>query len=120
LVHRAKALFEPPLVDPSGRCVQESLLELSRRQEQTLAGGIRRSFALNSTVRRDRRYIVIEERLLVRDTDLSAPLSPPREVQRIDANRFVRVHDGRLLSQQHPLWARALTAAGATLNTAAR
>jgi hypothetical protein len=110
LLHRTRALLEPTLVDGSGRCVQESPLELSRQHEQTLATGLRRSFELDAVLQRDPRYIVVEERLLVRDTDPSAPQLPPREVQRIEAKRFILVQDGRLISRQHPLWQRALNA----------
>jgi hypothetical protein len=108
LVHRMSALIDAPLTDHSGRCLQEPLIELNREQQQPLASGLQRRFELTSAVSHDARQIVLEERLVVRDSDPSMPLVPPREVQRIEANRFIRVSGGRLFSQQHPLWSRAL------------
>jgi hypothetical protein len=108
LVHRDANLLDSPLLDEAGRCVQESAIELGRRQEQTLASGLRRSYELTSALSHDARHLVIEERLVVQDIDPSAPMLPPREVQRIEANRFVRVQDGQLISRQHPLWSRAV------------
>ena len=108
LVNRESRLLDSPLLDEAGRCVQEAAIELGRRQEQTLASGLRRSFELTSSLSHDARHVVIEERLVVQDTDPSAPMLPPREVQRIEANRFVRVQNGQLISRQHPLWNRAL------------
>jgi hypothetical protein len=108
LVHRRHALLDAPLLDTKGRCVQESPIELSHWQEQSLASGLRRSYELNSAVRHDARHIVLEERLVVRDIDPAVPTQTPREVQRVEANRFVRVMGGRLISQQHPLWSRVL------------
>jgi hypothetical protein len=111
LVHKGAALLDPPLLDPSGRCLQEGSIEMARRHEQTLPSGLRRSFELTSAVSHDARFVVIEERLVVRDIDPSSPLLPPREVQHVEANRFVTVQDGRLFSKQHPLWTRALAQA---------
>ncbi|HEX4354686.1 MAG TPA: hypothetical protein VHZ95_17270 [Polyangiales bacterium] len=120
LVHRADALLDAPMIDPSGQCVQTASIELARRHEQTLSSGMRRSFELTSSVSHDARYVVIEERLVVRDTDPNSPLLPPREVQHIEANRFVSVQDGRLLSRQHPLWTRALSQTNEQRRNAAR
>jgi hypothetical protein len=102
------ALIEAPLIDHSGRCLQEPLIELTREQQQPLASGLRRSFELTSAVGHDARQIVLEERLVVRDMDPSMPLVPPRVVQRVEANRFIRAQGGHLVSEQHPLWSRAL------------
>jgi hypothetical protein len=106
-VLRGDTLIESPLLDESGRCVQDSAIELGRHQEQTLASGLRRSYELSSALSHDAKHVVIEERLIVQDIDPGTPMLPPREVQRIEANRFVRVQDGQLVSAQHPLWMRA-------------
>jgi hypothetical protein len=111
LVHKGSELLDPPLLDPSGHCLQEASIEMARRHEQTLPSGLQRSFELTSAISHDARFVVIEERLVVRDIDPNSPAMPPREVQHVEANRFVHVQGGRLFSKQHPLWARALSQA---------
>jgi len=108
MVQRMNALLDAPLLDGAGRCVQALPIELSHSRQEPLASGLRRSYELNSAVSHDARHIVLEERLLVLDTDPNLPAQAPREVQRIEAHRFVRIVGGRLVSQQHPLWNRVL------------
>jgi hypothetical protein len=108
LVRRMNTLIDAPLTDHSGRCLQQPLIELTRAQQQPLASGLQRSFELTSAVSHDARQIVVEERLVVRDSDPTMPLVPARVVQSIEANRFIRAQGGRLVSEQHPLWSRAL------------
>jgi hypothetical protein len=111
LVHRDAELVDSPMIDPSGRCVQDASVEMARQHEQTLPNGLRRSFALTSAISHDSRFVIIEERLVVRDVDPSSTNLPPREVQHVEANRFITVQNGHLFSKQHPLWERALSQA---------
>jgi hypothetical protein len=111
LVHKGSALLDPPLLDPTGHCLQEASIEMARHHEQTLPSGLQRSFELTSAISHDARFVVIEERLVVRDIDPSSPSLPPREVQHVEANRFVHVQGGHLFSKQHALWGRALSQA---------
>jgi hypothetical protein len=107
-VQRGMSLVDLPLSDPDGRCLQPASFELAQKQERTLPSGLVRRFELSANVTHDARYVVIEERLLVRDTDPSAPLQPAREVQRIETNRFIQAASGRLVTRQHSLWSRAV------------
>ena len=107
-VQRRGALVEAPLLSYQGRCVQPTPLELEMRQQVPIAGGLRRNFELSSALSHDARQIRLEERLIVRDSDPNLPLAAAREVQRIEATRFIRVSAGRLYTQQRPLWNQAL------------
>ena len=107
-VHRKGALVEAPILDASGRCMQPSPFDLDSRAQQPLAAGLKRTFELTTAIGHDPRQIVIEEHLVVRDGDPNLPLAAAREVQRVEATRFVRVQAGRLYSQQRPLWSQVL------------
>jgi hypothetical protein len=106
---RGTRLVEAPLLDPSGKCLQPPGFELARQHERTLPSGLRRRFELTANVTHDARHVVIEERLLVRDLDPSAPLLPAREVQHVETNRLIEpLPGGRLVTRQASLWSRAV------------
>jgi hypothetical protein len=113
LMQRGGGLLDAPVLDTAGRCIQDASFELVRQEEQTLPSGLQRSYQLTPNVSHDARYVVVEERLVVRDTDPNTPLLPAREVQRIETNRFIHAHAGRLVTRQHSLWTHAVETASA-------
>jgi hypothetical protein len=119
MVQRDQDLVDAPLSDLTGQCLQDASFELARHHREQLASGLSRDFELSAALSHDARYIIIEERLVVRDIDPAAPTLPPREVQRIEANRFVRASQGRLISRQHSLWERALSSSGSVAKESA-
>jgi hypothetical protein len=112
MVQRDQDLVDAPLSDLTGQCMQDASFELARHHRERLDSGLLRDFELSATLSHDAHYVIIEERLVVRDIDPGAPTLPPREVQRIEANRFVRADQGRLVSRQHSLWERAVSSSG--------
>jgi hypothetical protein len=110
---RGTRLIEAPLLDAAGKCLQPPGFELARQHERGLPSGLRRRFELTANVTHDARHVVIEERLLVRDVDPSAPLLPPREVQHVETSRLIQpLPDGRLVTRQASLWSRAVEGHG--------
>ena len=55
---------------------------------------------------------ILAEQVRVQESDPNAPDIPPREVRRIDTERFIHVEGPRLITRQHPLWPRILPSAG--------
>jgi hypothetical protein len=104
-------LIDAPVVDPEGRCVQDGNVELSRQDKRTLPSGLVRSFQYSANLTHDAKYVVVEERLLVRDLDNSGQGQPAREVQRIETNRFFEPVQGRLITRQASLWSKVIESA---------
>jgi hypothetical protein len=113
LMQRGSGLIDAPVLDTSGRCMQEASFELARQEERALPSGLQRTYQLTSNVSHDSRYVVVEERLVVRDTDPNSPLLPAREVQRVETNRFIHAHAGKLVTRQRSLWTNAVETAAA-------
>jgi len=114
LVYHDQALLSPPVSYRNGHCIDEPWTELKREEDLALDSGWNRHFEITSSVSHDQRYLVITEQVVVDDSDPDAPDVPPREVRRIDTQRFIHVIDGRLITRQHPLWPRILPSAGST------
>jgi len=100
-------LIDAPVVDPEGRCLQDASFELAKQDNRGLPSGLTRSFQYNANVTHDAKYVVVEERLVVRDLDSSGQGAPAREVQRIETNRFFEPVQGRLITRQNSLWSKA-------------
>lgn len=111
---RGDQLLDPPVMEPSGRCLQHANFELRRRHQRQLPSGLLRSFELQANVSHDGRHVVIEERLQMRDTDTGTPLAGAREAQHVDLQRIMQVEDSHLITQQPSLWNRAIEDAAAT------
>mgnify|MGYP003444680855 CR=1 FL=1 len=101
-------LIDAPVVDPEGRCLQDANFELAKQDQRILPSGLTRSFQYNANVQHDTKYVVVEERLVVRDLDPSGQAGPAREVQRIETNRFFEPQQGRLITRQNSLWSKAI------------
>jgi hypothetical protein len=101
-------LVDAPVVDPEGRCLQEGNFELARLEQRVLPSGLTRSFQYTANVTHDAKYVVVEERLLVRDLDANGQGAPAREVQRIETNRLFEPTQGRLITRQNSLWSKAI------------
>jgi hypothetical protein len=112
LIHFRKTLFSPMVSYPNGRCIDEPWIELRREEDLPLESGWNRHFELLSTISHDDRYLVISEQVVINDSEPEAPNVPPREVRRIDTQRFIHLKDARLITRQHPLWPRVLPSAG--------
>lgn len=114
LVELDKAFLHPVITYADGRCIDEPWIELDRQEDLPLPNGWNRHFEITSTLSHDRRYLVITEQVVVQDSDPNAPDVPPREVRRIDTERFIHVEGPSLVTRQHPLWPRILPSAGST------
>jgi hypothetical protein len=114
LVLYQKTLAHPVLTYQDGRCIDEPWVELKRQEDLPLDSGWSRHFEITSSVSHDQRYLVITEQVVVQDADPNAPDLPPREVRRIDTDRFIHVEGPRLITRQHPLWPRILPSVGST------
>jgi len=97
-------LFEPGLFDARGQCLEGAHMPLQRHAVHSLPSGLSRIFELTTELKHDTHQIVIEEHMLIRDVDPTAPQHPAREVQRIDNHRFIQAQDGRLIARQPSLW----------------
>lgn len=109
LLQHGQQLLSAPVVDPQGRCLQAGTFELARTHERPLSSGLTRTFEMNSEIKHDSRYVVVEERLLVRDADASSRSTPARIVQRVETRRLLQPYGGRLVTRQDSLWRRALS-----------
>ena len=112
LVLSDKAFVHPAITYRDGRCIDAPWVEVKRKEDLPLQTGWNRHFEITSTVSHDTRYLVITEQVRVEESDPNAPDIPPREVRRIDTDRFIHVEGPRLLTRQHPLWPRILPSAG--------
>jgi hypothetical protein len=100
-----------PVVDPQNRCLEQAQFPLARSHERQVGAGIMRTFELSSDITHDARYVVVEERLLVRDADTRSQSQPARVVQRVETRRLLQPYAGRLVTRQDSLWKRAVDSA---------
>jgi hypothetical protein len=98
--------------DGSRQCIDAPWVEYKREADLTLDNGWNRHMRIVATVDHDPRYVVITEQVDVADTDPSHPDTPPRDVRRIDTERFIHVDSGRLTTRQSPLWPRIIPSQG--------
>lgn len=111
LLQHGQQLLAAPVVDPQNRCLEQGQFQLARSQERALGSGLMRTFELSADITHDARYVIVEERLLVRDTDAHSQAQPSRIVQRVETRRLLQPYSGRLVTRQDSLWKRALDSA---------
>lgn len=114
LLQHGRQLLAAPVVDPQNHCLEHGQFQLARSQERALGSGLMRTFELSADITHDSRYVVVEERLLVRDADARSQAQPARIVQRVETRRLLQPYAGRLVTRQDSLWKRALDNAAAT------
>jgi hypothetical protein len=112
LVVRKHAFLDPPITYPDGKCIDVPWIELLRQADLPLDSGWNRHFEITSSLSHDQRYFVITEQVLVQDSDPDEPDVPPRQVRKIDTERFIHLDDGTLHTRQHPLWPKVLPTVG--------
>jgi hypothetical protein len=105
-LQRGTRLVELPVHEQSGACLQTADFELTRERELPLATGLHRRYELHAQVTHDAGQLRVEERMLVRDFDASAPLQPARKLQRIDMQRVLQARASDLFTNQPSLWNR--------------
>jgi hypothetical protein len=108
LLQHGQQLVAAAVVDPQNRCLEQGQFQLARTQEKPLGSGLVRSFELSADITHDARYVVVEERLLVRDVDTRSQSQPARVVQRVETRRLLQPYSGRLVTRQESLWKRAV------------
>lgn len=118
LLQHGQQLMAAPVVDPQNRCLEQAQFQLARTQERPVGAGVVRTFELSADITHDARYVVVEERLLVRDADSRSQNQPARVVQRVETKRLLQPYAGRLVTRQDSLWKRALERATRTPNAA--
>jgi hypothetical protein len=112
LLQHGQQLMAAPVVDPQNRCLEQAQFQLARSQERPVGAGVVRTFELSADITHDARYVVVEERLLVRDADSRSQNQPARVVQRVETRRLLQPYAGRLVTRQDSLWKRAVDSAG--------
>jgi len=103
---------EPILRAGSEVCIDAPWVEYKREADLSLDNGWNRHMRIVANVDHDPRYVVITEQVDVADTDPSHPDVPPRDVRRIDTERFIHVEGGQLRTRQAPLWPRIIPTQG--------
>lgn len=111
LLQHGQQLMAAPVVDPQNRCLEQAQFPLARSHERPVGAGVMRTFELSSDITHDARYVVVEERLLVRDADTRSQSQPARVVQRVETRRLLQPYAGRLVTRQDSLWKRAVDSA---------
>jgi hypothetical protein len=111
MLQHGQQLMAAPVVDPQNRCLEQAQFQLARSQERQLGSGVTRTFELSADITHDSRYVVVEERLLVRDGDARSQNQPARVVQRVETRRLLQPYAGRLVTRQDSLWKRAVDSA---------
>ncbi|HKU44645.1 MAG TPA: hypothetical protein VJR89_41080 [Polyangiales bacterium] len=98
----------------SNECIDAPWVERNREADLTLDNGWNRHMKITANVTHDQRYVVITEHVDVQDTDPAHPDIPPRDVRRIDTERFVHVDGPYMFTRQSPLWPRIIPTEGRT------
>jgi hypothetical protein len=115
LVYDRAHFHAPPIRRTrSGECIDAPWVEYKREADLTLENGWNRHMKIVATVTHDQRYVVITEQVEVADTDPEHPDIPPRDLRRIDTERFVHVEGPRFFTRQPPLWPRIIPTEGKT------
>jgi hypothetical protein len=111
---KARFHAEPILRSDTHACIDSAWVEYKREADLTLDNGWNRHMRILASLNHDQRYVVITEQVDVTDTDPQHPDVPPRDVRRIDTERFIHVQGSGLYSRQAPLWPRIIPTAGTT------
>jgi hypothetical protein len=98
----------------SDACIDAPWVEYKREADLTLDNGWNRHMRIIASLDHDQRYVVITEQVDVADTDPAHPDVPPRDVRRVDTERFIHVDGFKLLTRQPPLWPRIIPTEGKT------
>ncbi len=115
LVYDKGRFHAPPIRrTDSGECIDAPWVEYKREADLTLENGWNRHMKIVATLGHDQRYVVITEQVEVADTDPEHPDIPPRDLRRIDTERFVHVEGPRFYTRQPPLWPRIIPTEGKT------
>lgn len=115
LVYDKGRFHAPPIRRTgSGECIDAPWVEYKREADLTLDNGWNRHMKIVATLGHDQRYVVITEQVEVADTDPQHPDIPPRDLRRIDTERFIHVDGPRFYTRQDPLWPRIIPTEGKT------
>jgi hypothetical protein len=98
----------------TNECIDAPWVERVREADLTLDNGWNRKLKITASVTHDQRYVVITEHVDVQDTDPAHPDIPPRDVRRIDTERFIHVDGPNMFTRQSPLWPRIIPTEGRT------
>ncbi|HKP60902.1 MAG TPA: hypothetical protein VJV78_29435 [Polyangiales bacterium] len=98
----------------TNECIDAPWVERVREADLTLDNGWNRHMKITASVTHDQRYVVITEHVDVADTDPQHPDIPPRDVRRIDTERFIHVDGPYMFTRQSPLWPRIIPTEGRT------
>ena len=98
----------------TNECIDAPWVERVREADLTLDNGWSRHMKITASVTHDQRYVVITEHVDVQDTDPQHPDIPPRDVRRIDTERFIHVEGPYFFTRQSPLWPRIIPTEGRT------
>jgi hypothetical protein len=101
--------FQPVILHAdAGACLSDGELFLQRHRVGRLPTGWLREFSLSSTVTFEPERILVQENVVVSDSDPSRPGTPPRIDRRADAERILRYQGGQIVVTDSSLWSRML------------
>jgi hypothetical protein len=115
LVYNQQRFHAVPMRRPdTNECIDAPWVERVREADLTLDSGWNRHMKITASVTHDQRYVVITEHVDVKDTDPKHVDVPPRDVRKIDTERFIHVSGPNLFTRQPPLWPRIIPSEGNT------
>lgn len=97
-----------PLHDDEGRCLGRAQLELSRRLEQPIAGGLVRRFALQRTIELTDEGIFLVDLVTGDELDPGDPTATARPFRRVTTRRPLELDGDRFVVRDRDLWSHVL------------
>jgi hypothetical protein len=110
MVFRGERFVPEPVLSEAGACISPAWFDLSREESEALEAGRRRRYQLTATLLFEPEAIRLDEQMVVNDVDARQKSAPPRLYRKAQAERTVRLVDGKLVSTGRSLWSKVLKA----------
>ncbi len=99
-----------PVFSEAGVCVSAAWFDLSREESESLESGAKRRYQLTTTLVMEPDAIKLDEQIMVHDLDPRHRSAPPRLYRKAQAERSVRLVDGKLVTTGQSLWSKVVKA----------
>jgi hypothetical protein len=106
---RGDRFLPEQVVSDQGACAAPGFLFTQREESERLESGWRRRHELTAAVEFRPDAIVVQELLLVRDSDPRQPTTPGRLFRRAEDQLTISWQNGRLTSNSTSLWTRMMS-----------
>lgn len=103
---RGKRFIPVPLRNKVGDCLSPAYFPLERELALKMDDGGVRKYSMTSSIKVNRKGVVVHEKLTVHDSDPSQPESVPRLRRQAEIDRQIRVVRGRFIPESQSLWHR--------------